>query len=252
MSRQRIGAPWVGLLLAWAAAPLFSAVANSVPPPTGVVVEKTTPAFEAARVGIRPGDVLLSWDRGANPPANPKAASGLFRSPFDVTEAFIEQAPRGTPKITLTVLRGGDRTAISIGQYPWRVDTRPQFPEAWLSRYEEGRRLIEQGDAEKGLGVWRTLAGGASAAGRHVDSAWLWRRVGMKLSEAKQVEPAIAALGGAIEEARRAARPDIESQLWLSHLEVFRAANRRQDAREAGRQAISTRERMAPDSVGVA
>jgi tetratricopeptide (TPR) repeat protein len=100
--------------------------------------------------------------------------------------------------------------------------------------------------------VWRSLAAEASAAGRHVDSAWLWRRVGMKLSEAKHVERAIAALGGAIEEARRAARPDIESQLWLSHLEVFRAANRQQDAREAGRQAIATRERMAPDSVGVA
>jgi S1-C subfamily serine protease len=80
MNRPRTRAPLIGLLLAWAVAPLLSAPANLPPPPAGVIVEKPTPGFEAARVGIQPGDVLLSWDRGANPPVNPKPASGLFRS----------------------------------------------------------------------------------------------------------------------------------------------------------------------------
>jgi CHAT domain-containing protein len=239
-------------LLAWAAAPLFAAGPSPAPSGRGVVVERVTPAFEAARAGIQPGDTLLSWERAANPPANPKPASGSFRSPFDVTEAFIEQAPRGKPTLTLAVLRDGKPIAISVGQYPWRVDTRPQLPDGLLSRYDDGKRLVEQGEAEKGLEAWRALAAVLSAAGRRVDSAWLWRRVGMKLSEAKQVDAAIAALGQAIDEARLAARPDVESQLWLSRLEVFRAGNRKEDAQKAARQAVAIRERMSPDSLGVA
>jgi CHAT domain-containing protein/tetratricopeptide (TPR) repeat protein len=241
-----------GLLLALAAASGLAAADSKDAGAPGVVVERTTPAFEAARVGIQPGDVLLSWERGANPPANPTAASGSFRSPFDVTEAFIDQSPRARTTIALTILRDGKRLTIPIGQYPWRVETRPMFSVRWFSRYEDGRRLVEQGDSDKGLETWRHLAAALSAAGRHVESAWLWRRAGMKLSELKQVDPAIAALDRGLEEARSARRPEAESQLFLSEAEVYRAASRRDDAQRAGRKAVAIREQSGAEGLAVA
>lgn len=66
----------------------------------GVVVETVPEGTALAKAGIQPGDVLLSWKRLPNPPANPEGAEGVFGSPFDFHDVRIEQAPRGTVEIT--------------------------------------------------------------------------------------------------------------------------------------------------------
>ena len=248
----KAGRLFPALLLAVLNPALTGAPPNGASTPEGVVVEKVAPNFEAARAGLRPGDILMKWERGGNPPANPSPEGDSFHSPFDVVEAFIDQSPRARTTVTFLVVRDGDPLSISMGQYPWRVDTRPRFAEPWLSRYEETRKLVEQGDLDKGLDMWRSLAADLSAANRHVEAAWLWRRVGMRLSEAKQADPAIAAIDRALVEARTSRRSNIEAQLWFSEFEVFRAANRKDDALKAARQSLSIRERMAPDSLAVA
>ena len=230
---------------------LFAALAAlATPPPPGIVVEKVVPGHEAAKAGVQPGDVLVSWTREANPPANPAPASGVFRSPFDVLEVQINEAPRAKT-LTLGLLREGKTISTPIAQYPWQLETRPAFPAVWLSRYEEGRSAIEKGDLANGSGVWRALATDLSAAKRHIDAAWLWMRVGTKLSEGKQPDAAIAAIDQALAETRSLARPDIEAQFWGHKVEVLRTANRHKDGQNAARQALAIRERAAPESLAV-
>ena len=106
----------------------------------GLVVETVTPGYEAAKAGIHPGDVLVSWERAANPPANALPPRGLFRSPFDLFEAYVDQAPRART-LTLDVLRQGKRISIPIGQFPWRLEARPRFSSRSLRLFEEGRGL---------------------------------------------------------------------------------------------------------------
>jgi CHAT domain-containing protein len=230
---------------------LFATLAAlATPAPPGIVVEKVVPGHEAAKAGIQPGDVLVSWEREANPPANRAPASGLFRSPFDVLEVQIDQAPRART-VTLGLVREGKKISTPILQYPWQLETRPAFPARWLPRYEEGRSAIEKGDLANGTDVWKALATDLSAAKQHVDAAWLWMRVGMKMSEARQPDAAIAAIDQALLEARSLGRPDVEAQLWGHKVEVLRTANRHKDGQNAARQALSIRERLAPESLAV-
>jgi CHAT domain-containing protein/tetratricopeptide (TPR) repeat protein len=93
---------------------------------TGVVVQQVVPGSAGDRAGLRPGDVLLAWTRGASPPANPNPAEGSFQSPFDVDEAEIEQAPRG--KVSLEGQRGGRAQMWELPPRPWGVITRPRIP----------------------------------------------------------------------------------------------------------------------------
>jgi len=67
-----------------------AASAAAQAPAHGVYVEKVVPGFEAAKAGIQPGDVLVGWERAANPPASPAGARGEFRSPFDTLEVLTE------------------------------------------------------------------------------------------------------------------------------------------------------------------
>jgi len=218
--------------------------------PAGIVVEKVLPGFEAAKAGIQAGDVLISWERGANPPANPSGASGSFRSPFDVTEVFIEQSPRAR-MMTLGVLRAGKRIVIPVRQFPWELETRPLFSPRWIGRYEEGRRLIEIGETEKGWGAWESLAVSLSKAGHHVDAAWLGSRVGAGESGAKQTDRALTSLGAALLEARAAVRPDIEAQLLVRKSDFLYEGRRIAEGRKAALAALAIRERTAPETLAI-
>ena len=77
----------------------------------GVVVRQVGAHGAAERAGIRPGDILLAWLREANPPGNPAPAKGAIRSDFELTEAEIEQAPRG--QVTLEGLRADHEKTAS-------------------------------------------------------------------------------------------------------------------------------------------
>ncbi|HZF10842.1 MAG TPA: hypothetical protein VFE33_18800, partial [Thermoanaerobaculia bacterium] len=46
--------------------------------------------------GVRPGDVLRSWERLPSPPENPEPAAGELSSPFDWDWVVYEQSMRGT------------------------------------------------------------------------------------------------------------------------------------------------------------
>src|SRR5262249_40963713 len=238
------------LLVATVFATLGTSAAPT-PAASGIVVETVEPGYEAAKAGVQAGDKLLSWERPANPPANPQAAAGSFRSPFDVFEVETEQAPRA--KTTTVVLtRAGRRLSVPILQYPWRVETRPSFSPRLLARYEQGQRLIDSDDLKGGSEIWRALAGHLSAASQHVEAAWLWSRIGWKQFEAKQPDSAIASMEQAIAEARAGGRPEIEAGLRITEWDVLMRADRPKDAVEPARKALAIREEIAPGSLAIA
>jgi CHAT domain-containing protein/Tfp pilus assembly protein PilF len=249
VSAGRLAVP--GLILATALAATPKPTTTPAPAASGVIVETVTPGFEAAKAGIQPGDLLISWTRPANPPANPAPAGGFFLSPFDVQEVYVDQAPRSTT-LTLDLIRDGRKVSTPILHFPWRFQTRPAFSAKWLTRYEEGRSAIEKGDLVKGSDVWRALAADLSAANQRVEAAWLWLRLGMKQSEGKQPDAAIEAIDQALREARPLGRSDIDAQLWGYKVEVLRATTRHKEGQAAARQALSIRERSAPEGLAVA
>jgi len=217
----------------------------------GVVVEKVVQGEEAERAGIRPGDVLLSWKRQPNPPANPAGASGTFGTPFDVLETQIDQSPRAR-SLTVEYRRSGKRESAALLPYSWKVETRPAFSDARLKTYETGKRLIENGELEKGCQAWRDLADELSASGDRLGAAWVWLRTAGKQAEADRIDAASGAFDLGIAQARAAGRADVESQLWGYKGEVLAAARQFAEGEAALRRALAIREERSPDGLAVA
>src|SRR6185295_1857605 len=95
-----------------AAVLLVAGILSATPARADVVVEGLEPGSVTERAGLKPGDVLLRWERAASPPANPEPAGGTLASPFDVDDVEREQAPRGD--VTLYGTRGGEALALAI------------------------------------------------------------------------------------------------------------------------------------------
>ncbi len=138
--------PWTGscfgiLLLCPASHyPAAAAPPGTLVPESGVVVEEVDESFAAYEAGLRPGDVLLGWERSASPPANAEPASGAIDSPFDLREVEIEQAPRG--ELTLSGTRGGKRLRMQLPPGMWKLRARPRLGEGELETYEVAAALL--------------------------------------------------------------------------------------------------------------
>src|SRR5260370_42561945 len=94
---------------------LFRSAFAAMEPPAsrvlerGVTVESVVKGTQADRLGIRPGDILLSWSRG-----NEK---GAIDSPFVVAYVSIEQASRGF--VTVHGLSGTQNRRWVFGSDAW-------------------------------------------------------------------------------------------------------------------------------------
>src|SRR5262245_35093101 len=140
----------VGLALALIAAPLAAGAKAD-----GLVVEEVRDGFAAAEAGLRPGDVLLSWSRPAQPPEHPSPASGRFSSPFELFDAEIEQY-RGP--VTLSVQRAGQGLEIEMRPGLWRLSTAPNEADGVMALYQDGLRLLRAKDSEAAARRWTEAA----------------------------------------------------------------------------------------------
>src|SRR5215211_3962792 len=66
---------------------------------SGVVVEEVGKGSALEKAGLRPGDLLLAWERSPDPPANPGGGQGEIRTVFDWLWVKTEQAPRGNVRL---------------------------------------------------------------------------------------------------------------------------------------------------------
>ncbi len=255
------------------------------------MVETVAEASPAREAGMRPGDLLLRWERAAAPPANPASAAGDFASPFDVMAVAVEQAPRGPLRI---LGRRGEepvsfapRTAAYPSPGAWGLTVRPALAAADLERYLEAREALEAGRLEEGLRAWGGLADDLEAAGDLGAALWLRYRVGRAALEADRAETARAVLAEAAERAEAEAMADAATFLWEAlaeaaedmeaatrslerglavavatdasslrvaslHAAMGRPAATLEIAREHHARALALRERLAPDSLVLA
>ena len=83
----------------------------------GVVARWVDDGAAADQVGLKEGDVLLTWNRkdGIDP------RGGEFRSPLDVELVEIEEAPRA--KVTIRLLSNGGEAEVDLPGRYWGIET---------------------------------------------------------------------------------------------------------------------------------
>ena len=158
--------------------------------PQGVVVEEVAEGSVLAQVGIRPGDVLLTWERLPNPPANPTQASGNLDSIFDWLWVDWDERARG--RFRFLVERRGEMKAIEVPMGFWGAQVRPRFSGTILESYSRGRDSLAKGAAEEGINAWKIAAGQAQLEGNPFSQCWLEWKIGTaQWLEAKDSESAL-------------------------------------------------------------
>jgi CHAT domain-containing protein/Tfp pilus assembly protein PilF len=228
--------------------PLLLALAAALLPSVGpgVVVAQVQPGFAAARAGLRPGDVLLRWERAASPPANPQPAEGALTSPFDVDDVEYEQAPRG--EVALTGTRDGQPLTLRLPHDEWRLVTRPAFAGGTLEEYERARSLADGPERDRGLEAWRDLARRLREQDDGRTAAWLLWHAGRTAADERRWEQA----DGALAEAEASTRADADAALPQVLFARGNAAQNRSQWDRAGasyQEALEIYRAQAPGSL---
>lgn len=129
----------------------------------GVVIEEIPKGSALEKAGLQVGDVILSWERLPNPPANPERARGELSSYFDWLELEVEQVPRGA--VVLRGRRDGEPLELRVEPGLWEVKVRPVLSPTLEEIYLAGKALLVPGNVEAAVGEWRPIAEGAVVEG---------------------------------------------------------------------------------------
>ena len=229
---------------AWPAEP--SSASGQVP--AGVVVEEVGQGSVLEKAGLRPGDVVLAWERLPLPPANPEGAQGTIESFSDWIWLQSEQAPRGTVK--LTSQRDGESKIFEVAPGLWDATVRVRLLEGMLEDYAKGKELMEGDEVEAGIDVWRKVVAIAEyqdAAGRL--RCWLLFQMGDAWGEARQWEKAHEAYRSALETAQD---PVSRVVVWKAIGLAYEKASEFEAAREAFGSSQEIRERTWGESLTLA
>jgi CHAT domain-containing protein/Tfp pilus assembly protein PilF len=215
----------------------------------GVVVEELPQGSSGEKANLRPGDMLLSWERPANPPANPEKAEGKIESVFDWMWVEMEQGPRGTAKVRGE--RDGKEVSFEVPVGIWGIKVRPTFQKEALKTYTEGKAAVNSKDLERGIALWGALAKSAEAANNTNIACWVSLRIGDTWAEARRWAEA----HGAYETARRMAEtaPNAVAQAvtWDAIGKALEKENKLQEAEEAYQSAMAIREKVSSETLSV-
>ncbi|MCP4547133.1 MAG: tetratricopeptide repeat protein [bacterium] len=233
----------LGLALMLAVLPVNGEIAQG----TGVVVESVGAGSALEKAGIRAGDVLLSWKRLPNPPANPEAADGVLTSYFDWLELQVEQAPRGT--FVLGGRRDSEPKVFTVGPGLWKGEVRPGLPRALEEIYSVGKAHLVSGDVEAAERVWRSLADRLRAKGSGDLQVWIAIRIGEAWGEEGEWGNALESFRDALEAAES---PSGQIAAWQALGQAHRRRNELEAAEDAYVSALEIRQKLNPESLGVA
>ena len=155
---------------------------------TGLVVEAVEEGSAGEQAGLHTGDVLTSWMRAADPPANPQAAEGGLTSPFELLDVEVEQAARGP--VTLRGTRRGQAFALAVPHGKWRITARPPMPPSSVELHTKARTATTGGDSDGAVLAWRKAAEAAATEGSLTAAVWLLLEAGGVLREAQKPDEA--------------------------------------------------------------
>jgi CHAT domain-containing protein/Tfp pilus assembly protein PilF len=214
-----------------------------------VVVEEVALSSAGEKADIRVGDVLLAWDRPANPPANPEKAGGAIESVFDWIWLDVEQGPRGL--VTVGGERDGKAMSFQLPVGNWGVVVRPRFDDQALEIYRDGKAAIAGKRLEQGTTRWDELMKSTERSNQLI-ACWMNIRAGEAWTEAQRWKEA----HGAYESARGLAEKTMNAialaLAWESMATALERQNRAKEADIAHQSAMAVRERASGESLSVA
>lgn len=203
-----------------------SAAAASSP---GVVIEDIDQGSALEKAGLRPGDLLLAWER--------EGGQGEIRTAFDWLWVKAEQSPRGT--VRLHGERAGAAIRFDVQRGPWDARVRPRMAGDLLQSYLEGRQRIEAGDLEGGAGLWEQLVQRVEPDAAPGLRPWLLWQAGEAWKKGTQGERERSSLQAAL-----AMAPDPQTRvvLWEALGESYQYSNKMADADASFRSALEAGE----------
>ncbi|MBP7868154.1 MAG: tetratricopeptide repeat protein [Acidobacteria bacterium] len=247
MKRMSIPALVAMILIYGGPSGLCQEIAGKSP---GIVVEAVGKGSAGEKAGIRPGDILTSWERAATPPANPQAARGPLTTPFDLAELEMEQAPRG--EVTLSGLRPAGPFKAVLQPGDWGILSRPPFGEEFLAAYRDGKRSMDAKEVERGLALWKEAAEKLKNIHEPLQACCLLFMAGDVLAGARKWEGAQAAYGQAIGLSGEAGRPDVSARIWNARGVAYKKQNDLSKALEACGESLNIRKGISRESLGTA
>ena len=171
----------------------------------GVVVEDTGKGFLAEKAGLKPGDILLAWERVVSPADKAKVVKGDITSVFDLTWVQVEQGARGP--VRLSGRREGQPIQLELPVGEWRLSVRPMMPNDIIEKYTKGKELIEKKETVSGLALWDEVSKWASENGDRHLNCWILQKTGETWAKEKNWEAALSAYQAALKEAETADIP---------------------------------------------
>ncbi len=169
----------------------------------GIVVESVTKGTQAERLGLQPGDKLLSWSRGSQ--------RGSFYLPIELVQISVEQASRGL--VSVHGQRGEKERVWLFGSDDWGIQGRPVFVDRYLDVYSEGLELATAGKLKEAAEHWSRAAATARQEGISWLAVWFLCRAGRILSTAHEWKSADETFGAAIQVAEGAG-PIVSADLF--------------------------------------
>ena len=196
-----------------------SEAAEHPPGERGIVLEEVASGSALEKAGLRPGDVLVSWERSSQPPVAPDPTRGRIDSAFDWIWLTFEEAPRGP--IRLAGLRQDQAIVFEVAPQSWDTSwkrswyagwsktwagweslARPRMSERMTEAYLHGKTLTEKGMIRAGIDSWLELTQTDRWREDPQLRCWLYLRIGQAWSLAEEFENADAAFRSARQEAR--------------------------------------------------
>jgi CHAT domain-containing protein/Tfp pilus assembly protein PilF len=235
---------------------LLAAVAGLAPEPlhqahalqAGVVVEEVSDGSAGARADVRPDDVLLAWERPANPPANTEKAEGTIETVFDWMWLEMEQTPRGPLRISGQ--RQGRPFVANVPMGNWGISVRPRFNGTPLKSYLEGKSAILAKQLNEGLALWREVAKSADEA--H-SALWMYLQIANTWADGRKWHEAETAYNDSQARAKDNGTSDMARAIvWESIGRMLERRGSFQQAAKAHTAAKSLREAQSPESLSVA
>ena len=218
----------------------------------GVVVETVGEGSAAARAGIRPKDVLVSWVRPAaqiTPPAR-----GTFTSPFDVREIEIEQSPRAP--VTIHGTREAKPFSLTLPAGNWELGVSPvrmETPEldAWVLA-KKGDDLVTVGRSAEAEQLYASALVAAQRGGPSLAATVTeWKATALGQRSATGDASARPLAETAFREAVRLREASGEQSLRLAHdlWWLGRLATDPRTISDLFGRALEIQEKLAPGSV---
>lgn len=212
----------------------------------GVVIEEIPKGSALEKAGLQVGDVILSWERLPNPPANPEGVQGALMSYFDWQELEVEQVPRGA--VVLRGRRDAGLLELRVESGNWEAKVRPVLSRALEEIYLAGKAQLASGNTNAAVEAWRSVVEDVIGEGGGDLRAWMVLRIGEVWEEQGEWGAAVKVYRKGVQVAEsRAARV----KAWVALGKSYREINKYKAAELAYESALKVYREACPECLGI-